>query len=434
MSYRDGCADASTDYFISGVRSKLSSVFRRRQPEREPPAPDRLISDAFWIVLGRAPAEPELAAFRDHRAAGGDALVVRHLLASPEFHMIFSGWKDDVGIPLEPAAHEAGLRGVGDHPRFVNLAYRYLFGRDADPDGLRRYVEVLESGEARRNLLRIFITSEEFENRYKPIVSSEGGGYLPRDVQLCELANPAKWDNPDWLRLLKSLKVVPHHKLAMHRKSYEWTQLLFGLSRLGKLGDDVSVLSVGAGHECILYWLANHTGRVVATDLYEGRWQSDGAREGDESVIENPAEFAPFPYRTERLTFRRMDGRSLQFPDAGFDVVYSLSSIEHFGGYDGARQAIVEMGRVLKSGGVLVIATEYIVSGPDYEEAFQPDVIRRLFDVPGLDLVEPIDESVPRRYDSAVVDLRRNMHQRPHMIVSVDGTVFTSVIAFLRKA
>jgi len=406
-------------------------VFRRHAPE--PPSPDPLIKEAFLVVLGRVASDTELAAFRAHHASGGDAVVVNHLLASPEFHMIFSGWKDDVGIPLEPALHESGLRSLGEHEYFVRLAYRFLLGREADADGLARYVEVLAAGEARRNLVRIFVTSEEFEARYTPIVSSEGGGYLPRDVQLCELANPAKWDNPDWIRLLKSLKVVPHHKLAMHRKSYEWTQLLFGLTRLAKLGDDISVLSVGAGHECILYWLANHAGRVVATDLYEGRWQSDGAREGDVSVIDRPEQFAPFPYRQDRLRFRRMDGRSLDFRDREFDVVYSLSSIEHFGGYEGAKASMVEMARVLKPGGVLVVATEYILSGPDYEEAFQPAVIHRLFDVPGLSLIEPVDEGVHRRYDAAVVDLRKNMHQRPHMVVKVDDTTFTSVMAFLRK-
>jgi SAM-dependent methyltransferase len=218
--------------------------------------------------------------------------------------------------------------------------------------------------------------------------SQAGGGFVPRDVQLCELANPAKWDNPDWLRLLKSLQVLPHHKLAMHRKSYEWTQLLFGLGRLDALGEDAAVLSVGAGHECVLYWLANHAGRVVATDQYEGRWQSDGAREGDAEVLSRPEDFAPFPYRTDRLRFERMDGRRLDFPDATFSVAYSLSSIEHFGGFDGARVALEEMDRVVRPGGVVAVATEYILSGPDYEEAFQPDRIRALFDLPGLSLVE----------------------------------------------
>src|SRR5207249_4311891 len=103
------------------------------------------------------------------------------------------------------------------------------------------------------------------------------------------------------------------------------TQLLYGLRRLGHLKPETSVLSVGAGHECILYWLANHVGRVVGTDLYEGVWQSVGAKEGDAKVIERPEDYAPFPYRQERLSFAKMDARRLEFADASFDVAYSLS-------------------------------------------------------------------------------------------------------------
>lgn len=409
----------------------LSPVFRRRAPT--PPPTDTFLRDAFWIVLGRAPSDEELADVRARRESHGDRHVLDRLLSSPEFHLIFSGWRDDIGIGKDPAVHEAGLVALGPPEDFVRRAYAFLLGREADEAGRSHYVQALQAGEARRHLVRTLVTSDEFETRYKPLASQAGGGYVPRDVQLCELANPAKWDNPDWIRLLKSLQVVPHHKLAMHRKSYEWTQLLFGLTRLGALGDHVSVLSVGAGHECVLYWLANHTGRVVATDLYEGRWQTSAAEEGDARVIERPEDFAPFPYRTDRLTFHRMDGRTLEFPDSQFDVVYSLSSIEHFGGYDGARQSILEMARVLKPGGVLAVATEYILSGPDSDEAFQPEAVHRLFDVPGLSLAGPLDEEVYRRYDVAVVDLRKNMHQRPHMAVEIDGTVFTSVMAFWRK-
>jgi SAM-dependent methyltransferase len=411
----------------------LSVVFRRRSAAKSPAqsTPDTFLTEVFWIVLGRAPHDPERVAFRAHHAAGGESRVLQHLLDSPEFHLIVTFWRDDVGIPGDPIAHEEGLRALGAPDHFIRLAYRFLLGREADDAGLANYVAVLGAGEARRMVVRTLITSGEFEDRYKPIVAHEGG-YVPRDVQLCELANPAKWDNPDWIRILKSLQ-VPHHKLSMHRKSYEWTQLLFGLKRLGKIDEATSVLSVGAGHECVLYWLANHTGRVVATDLYEGRWQSSAGREGDVGVLERPEDFAPFPYRRDRLTFCQMDGRTLEFPDGEFDVVYSLSSIEHFGGFDGARASIVEMARVLKPGGVLVLATEYIVSGPDYEEAFQPAVFKRLTDVPGLTLVEPLDELVHRRYDTPVVNLRTHLHQRPHMIVKIDDTVFTSAMVFLRK-
>jgi len=393
--------------------------------------PREFVRRAFWIVLGRAPSEAESQDFAGQLATRGEAGVLKELLASPEFHLIFCGWRDDVGIGKDPAVHEAGLRSLGPDEEFVRRTYVYVLGRPADDAGLAHYVAALTAGESRRQLVRVLVVSDEFEARYRTIASQDGGGYVPRDIQLCELANPAKWDNPDWIRLMRSLVSVPHHKLAMHRKSYEWTQLLFGLQRLGKLGDDSSILSVGAGHECVLYWLANHAGQVVATDLYEGRWQSDGAMEGDDRVVERPEEFAPFPYRKERLTFLKMDGRQLDFPDASFDVIYSLSSIEHFGGFNGARAAVLEMARVLKPGGVLALATEYILRGPSYEEAFLPHEVHALLDCPGLSLVQPIDERVYERFDTHPVNLRTHLHQRPHMVVQVDDTVFTSVMAFL---
>jgi SAM-dependent methyltransferase len=219
----------------------------------------------------------------------------------------------------------------------------------------------------------------------------------------------------------------------MHRKSYEWTQLLFGLSQLGRVHDDAAVVSVGAGHECVLYWLANHVGRVVATDTYEGRWREEGEREGDESVLARPESFAPFPYRQDRLSFQRMDGRRLTFADGAFDIAYSLSSIEHFGGFEGARAALREMARVLKPNGVLAVATEYVLDGPATEEAFLPEQVHALFDVPGLRLAQPIDEGVYRRYDYRAVNLQQNRDLRPHMVVIDHGTAITSVMAFLIK-
>ena len=390
-----------------------------------------MLNEAFWIILGREPAAAEVDLYQ-RLAADAPADLVRRLLSSAEFHLIFSGWRDDLGSGRDPSAHETGLRSLGSDEHFVRRAYEYLLDREADETGLTHYVRNLAAGEARRNVLRVLVTSEEFAARYTPIASQQGGGYVPRDVQLCELANPAKWDNPEWIRFLKSLK-LPHHKLAMHRKSYEWTQLLFGLSQLGRVQNDASVLSVGAGHECVLYWLANHVGRVVATDTYEGRWREEGEREGDEAVLDRPEEFAPFAYRHDRLSFLRMDGRHLTFADGEFDIVYSLSSIEHFGGFDGARAAVREMARVLKPGGVLAAATEYVLDGPATDEAFLPEQARALFDVPGLQLAQPIDEHVYRRYDYRAVDLRQNRELRPHMVVIDGNTTITSVMAFLLK-
>jgi len=129
----------------------------------------------------------------------------------------------------------------------------------------------------------------------------------------------------------------------------------------------------------------------------------------------------------------KMDGRRLAFNEATFDVVYSLSSIEHFAGLDGAKTALDEMTRVLKPGGLVVLATEYVIAGPPHEETFQPADMKALLDRPGLRLVQPIDDRVYDRYEYMAVDLYKNPHQTPHMVVRFNDTVFTTVMAFLRK-
>jgi SAM-dependent methyltransferase len=387
---------------------------------------------AFWIVLGRAPNGVELRDQLKALATSERRSFADRLLTSPEFRLvIYSRWHDGAEIGRDPVAHEAALREIGSHRAFVDCAFGVLLGRDPDPEGRAYYAAALAQGGARIQVLRALVLSEEFETRYREIAPD--AGVVPRDVQLCELANPAKWDNPDWMTLLRSLEVVADHRLSMHRKSYELTQLLFGLTRLGRCRDTASVISVGAGHEPVLYWLANRVQSIVATDLYQGKWRSDGAREGDEGVLDKPEDYAPFAYRRDRLTFNRMDGRHLEFDSGTFDVAYSLSSIEHFGGVAGARDAIDEMARVVKPGGLVVVATEYILSGPPHEEAFQPTDVRALFDRPRLRLVEPIDERVYQRYEYVAVDLRRNPHQTPHMVVRDGDTVFTSVMVFLER-
>jgi SAM-dependent methyltransferase len=360
---------------------------------------DRLL----WALVG------ELANPAQRRA------LVSHLIASPAFGELRSNWN--------PALVLADDRGRICDEAFVRVAYQRLMGRAVDEAGLKHFSSVLAAGETRTNVLRSLVTSTEFEQRYAAV---------PRDAQLCELANPAKWDNEEWVEILRSLGLADD-KLAMHRKPYEFAQLIFGCRRLGALHNGAEVISIGAGHERVLYWLANHVRRVVATDLYEGVWQNIQGREGDPNVLRDPDAYAPFPYRRDRLVFMRMDGRHLAFADGAFDIAYSLSSIEHFGGIQGAAATLEEMARVLKPGGILALATEYLLHGPPHKETFQPDDIARLIDQPGLELVQPIDTSVFRRYAMTPVDLYETPFQTPHMVVRFNDSVFTTVMVFLRK-
>jgi SAM-dependent methyltransferase len=382
------------------------------------------IEQAYWIVLNRAPTGLELHDQTSIPLNADQCTLPYGLLDSSEFRRLREAWKRGIETHPDPAALEAALISIGPIDTFVTRAYESILGRRPDESGSAHYRNVISSGERRTSVARALAISLEFDEKRRAV---------PCDTQLCELANPAKWDNDEWLGLLRSLGLTDD-KLLMHRKPYEFTQLLYGCRRLGMLRDDASFISVGAGHEQVLYWLANRVERVVATDLYEGAWQGELAKEGDPVVLEDPDQYAPFPYRRDRLHFLKMDGRHLDFPDNTFDVSYSLSSIEHFGGYEGALRTVREMARVLKPGGILALATEYVISGPAHEETFQPHEIHALLRESGLELVEPIDEAVYRRYETRPVNIRLEPHRAPHMLIDMDGTVFTSVMAFLRKA
>ena len=137
--------------------------------------------------------------------------------------------------------------------------------------------------------------------------------------------------------------------------------LVLFLQEVGALREDAELLAVGAGHEAVLFWLANQVGRIVATDIYG---EGDFARgEAQSSMLKDPSTFAPHPYERDRLDVRWMDARDLRFPDGSFDAVFSLASIEHFGGPADIAQAAAEIGRVVRPGGHAFVATELFVPG-----------------------------------------------------------------------
>jgi SAM-dependent methyltransferase len=407
---------------FDGCRRWVTELARRRGGRI---APEAFLEQCYWLLLGRSSDPTGRGTFLPLLRAGRAAEVVDGVLASREFH------ERHISLSPQPAgaAAEAGLgealSAMGSDAAFLDLSHRVILGRRPSPHERRTALSQLRCGAGRAGFVHSLLCSQEVRHRY--------AGPVPEDQQLCELANPAKWDNTEWMALLQSLQVRAD-KIGMHRKVYEYTQTLFGLRRLGVIHADARVLGVGAGHEPVLYWLANHVHRVVATDLYGARWQSGPGAESGETMLRQPDAFAPFPYRRERLTVLRMDGRHLAFADASFDAVYSLSSIEHFGGAADARRAVDEMARVLKPGGVLALATEWCVAGPACAEVFTPDDVRALIDSPVLTLVEPVDDRVWHRYRTEVVDLRSAQQRTPHMLVRHGETVFTSVMLFLRKA
>jgi SAM-dependent methyltransferase len=178
--------------------------------------------------------------------------------------------------------------------------------------------------------------------------------------QYAKLCDPRDFDDPELIEAIRAL--VPERDPYEHieRKVWEYAMVMLFLADTGHLDRRSRVLSVGAGNERILFWLTNHVGRMVATDVYgHGPF---AAREAQASMLTDPAAHAPaYEWRAEALEVHRMDARRLIFPDASFDAVFTVSSIEHFGTPRDVAQAAAEIGRVLRPGGHALIITEFLV-------------------------------------------------------------------------
>jgi len=93
-------------------------------------------------------------------------------------------------------------------------------------------------------------------------------------------------------------------------------------------------------------------------------------------MVQDAAAFAPYRYREDRLEVMEMNALDLRFPDASFDVVFSLNSIEHFGGRKEIVRAAQEMARVLRPGGYAFIVTECFVSRHPFNSRLIQSAVR----------------------------------------------------------
>lgn len=226
----------------------------------------------------------------------------------------------------------------------------------------------------------------------------------------------------------------------------------------GIIRPDARILGVGAGTEATIFYLTNHVGEVLATDLYSVPiWDSYSPPQ----MLTEPERFAPGGFRTDRLVVRDMDGRALRFPRNTFDGVFCSSSIEHFGGFEQIANAAYEMGRVLKPGGLLTIATEYLIFGPAGSDGWEDvrlfrrsDLERYIVQASGLDPVDNLNTEISeatlasewelslyaedqRRYLEGAGDYPRIgetvWSHYPCLVVRHAGHVFASVHLALRK-
>jgi ubiquinone/menaquinone biosynthesis C-methylase UbiE len=285
--------------------------------------------------------------------------------------------------------------------------------------------------------------------------------------QLAKLCDVRDFEDADVLRVLR--EILPEREPLAHveRKVWEFAMLALFLEETGRLREDTSALAIGAGDERMVFWLANRVGRVVATDIYgEG---SFAEREATTTMLTDPASHAPFPYREDRLEVLYADARELPFEPESFDVAFSLSSIEHFGGARDVARSAREMARVVRPGGHALVVTECFVRLDPRQSALADSAVRaltlgrkrrgaapwrrliegftpreletRIVGPSGLELMQPLDRSLsPESWDNLTLTHGDGRLEPatgsfyPHVLLQSGRSVFTSVCLPLRKA
>lgn len=290
----------------------------------------------------------------------------------------------------------------------------------------------------------------------------------PSARQLVKVCDVRDFQDEELLETVRD--ILPERDPTTHveRKVWEFAMLALFLRDVGGLGDQTEALGVGAGNERILHWLANRVGRVVATDVYGSGAFAEN--EAQDRMLTEPEAFAPFEYRRDRLEVQRMDARRLDLPDASFDFVFSLSSIEHFGSPAEIAAAAAEIGRVLRPGGHAFLATELLVRRHPLDaapfdllkrivsggtkcrtatlrrrawlgEMFTERELHRLIVAPsGLRLVQPLDTSLSEqswanltRVNSDATLEPATGEYFPHVLLTFRRSAFTSVALALEK-
>ncbi len=279
------------------------------------------------------------------------------------------------------------------------------------------------------------------------------------------LCNLEDFSDPDIVRVMR--EVFPHEierfgptypQGVEYRKHWEVAMAVRSLEAGGAVTPDAEVLGVGAGNEPTIFHLTNKVARVFATDLFlanEG-WEDSA----NASMLSEPERHWPAstPWNPRRLVVQHMNAVDLRYEDDSFDGVFSSSSIEHFGTATEVRQALAEIHRVLKPGGVLSISTEFRLAGPSPGLPgilmFDDDDVRSLFIEPfewdpmgpveftisdrSLTTEQPLvalSEEVARHVESrGFIEFHQlDWEQYPHIVLRHEDRLWTSMHLALVK-
>ena len=262
--------------------------------------------------------------------------------------------------------------------------------------------------------------------------------------------DPADFKRDDFVQDMK--EASGNDSISASRKLWEWGMGLRVLREFGFLERSKTAIGLGTGYEPFAFVLSRYVNHVMRTDYIDKgnpfmNNYADKVRGTDSGVVE----FLPpgMESEPERIRFLDLDATNMhQIDDCSVDIVYSFSSIEHFGDRinhppHGAIECMRESERVLRPGGICIGATELLLNKEMDSQFFRDeDFTREMINSHSMQPVDKFDFTLPdelyhsKYYFNAALRalFKAKEITDPHLGVVVGNAVIVSVFfAFLKK-
>lgn len=234
---------------------------------------------------------------------------------------------------------------------------------------------------------------------------------------------------------------------GINRKWWEWAMVLRAVEHFGYARRDCVALGVASGTEPLVFALTGIVRTVIASDLYG--LTAFSKQEATPQMLRDPSHFWEHPFDRSRLIVQNCDATQMPFGDESFDVLFSCSSVEHFGREPKIVNHMAEALRVLRPGGMYALSVDYLYrtsqagrrrdrrSKAIREFLTQEDVERLLVGAPGFTVREPVDYGVPTELVTNLYDIATGKPQSgeylPHIWLNWRDHQLTSLFVLLFK-
>jgi SAM-dependent methyltransferase len=221
----------------------------------------------------------------------------------------------------------------------IRLAYQLVLAREADPEGLRHYGQLMARGLSFRALVDALLNSAEYRVRSAPIPDN-GRVIKPADIIARHSVEELVETADEYYRGIADASALMSRPFAYLHEAPLMLQNLGALLAGLQLGKTMTVLDFGAGTCWLSRCLAQLHCRPICCDASKAALDI-GRRLFAEHPLIGPTPFTP--------VFLPFDGHRIELDDGSVDRIVCFDALHHVANVD---EVIGELGRVLRQGGI----------------------------------------------------------------------------------